>query len=441
MTTLKTALNQKRGNDFFAISNGLDFDKRIFDEEIQVQRAWLQELNKIQIVTAKEFKKIDSALKKAQTLHTKGVFPWSIADEDIHMNIESFLTKTCGSCAKKIHIGRSRNDLIATTLRLYMKNQIHEMNEKLSALAGAALDRAEAFSTHLIPAFTHMQSAQPIRMGQTFLAYAYWVQRDIARLSAVAENTMQYMPLGSGAINGTHLPVDLQRLAKNLDFKNPSYCSYDAVGDRDFLQEFTGAIAIFASHLSRICNDVIFLSSTPVSALILPQEWSSGSSIMPNKRNPDLFEIVRAKSARMMAASSEINTVFQALPSGYSSDLHETKRIIARTLDELNYCLEPMTDALAKMEVNAERLDQILNQGNILATDIANAEVAAGKTFRDSYRHTAILVKKAQADGRQVHELSGQHSFARSVESRNNIGGNSLRQLQNSIKQLRKHSS
>lgn len=436
MRILKSKINKDTNEKFIAISNGIDFDKRIFHEEILVQKAWIRELRKIRVLGKNEHEKIDRALNKAEGLHERGAFPWDLHDEDIHMNLERFLTDNCGDGAKKIHLGRSRNDLIATTLRLFVKNEILAIEEKLALLILSTINRAKAFADHIIPGFTHMQAAQPLRLGQVFLSYGFSIERDRMRFIGVGRSAMEYMPLGSGAMNGTHLSLDLYDLAKGLGFESPSLCSYDAVGDRDFLQEFAHASAILATHLSRMCNDVIFLSSTPVSALVLSGKWSSGSSIMPNKRNPDLFEIVRAKSARLISAANELSVILHGIPSGYSSDLHEAKKVLARISDEIHLCLDTMPDALKTLNVDSRRTNELLHQGHILATDIANSAVSSGKSFRDSYRETAALIEKAQKAGCQVHEISGQHGFLSAVESRDNIGGTSLKQLRKSIKIL-----
>lgn len=432
-----STLKGKQSTHFLQISNGIDFDRRLFEQEIKVQRAWIAELAEIGIFSRFEMKKLNQGLTKALHLQQQGKFPWKLADEDIHMNLERFLTESCGNPAQKIHLGRSRNDLIATTLRLFIHQQIQNIRQEIQNLIGTLLMRAAHFENEIIPAFTHQQAAQPIRMGQMFLAYGCWFERDLKAFTAAAKSTLHTLPLGSAACGGTHLPINLSRLAKKLNFANPPLCSYDAIGDRDFLLDFQSCTATFAIHLARLCNDIIYLSSTPLGIFILPPKWSSGSSMMPNKRNPDLFEIMRAKSARMIAANHELQMLLHSLPSGYVSDLHEAKRIAGRTLDEIAICLQALAPALSALQVDSKRAKMLLNQGHILATDIANRLIIGKRDFRSAYHETARLVKKANRSKRQVHELLAGYDFIASVESRNNLGGSSLTQLRKSIHSLR----
>jgi argininosuccinate lyase len=453
MGILTSRRNSGRASALFEFTQGIDVDCRLAAQEIRVQKAWSEALGKIGVLSADEVSRIHAALAEALTLMEAGDFAWEVQDEDIHMNLERFVTEKAGTLGKKMHIGRSRNDLIATTLRLYVHDTLGAVMTQLTRLVESLLERASKDIDVLVPGLTHVQHGQPIRQGHALAAHAWAFYRDLQRLSIARERSIESMPLGAAALSGTTLAMDFEELARKLGFTQPCLNSYDSVGDRDFVIEALSAFAAFAVHLSRLSEDCILWSSTSVGLIKLPKAWSTGSSIMPNKRNPDVPELARGKSAHLIAAATNGLALMKAVPTSYGSDLHELKGVYMRALDEASHCLSIFPDFVAGLEPDAKRAEELLAKGHILATEIADELTRSGLPFREAYAQVASLVERAEALGCQVERLPetewkkvapslstefiARLSPKAAVEKRTAPGGTSLARANEGIDELR----
>lgn len=453
MAILKTQVNTSQPLELFEFTHGIDLDKHIAKQEVAVQIAWANALLGIGILGNEDVGIIEQSLKQAEKEIANDTFEWRAEDEDIHMHLERYITDKHGDLGKKMHIGRSRNDLIATTLRLHTRDTLTATAAQLKNFILALVDHAENNIDTIIPGFTHLQAGQPVRYAHIILSHAMAFYRDIHRITATAERTMNYMPLGSAALAGTHLNIDLAKLAKKLGFKNPSFNSYDAVSDRDFMVEALETFAAIARHLSRFAEDIIYWASSPVGLIKLPPNWSTGSSIMPNKRNPDVCELTRAKSAHVIAAATNAQILIKGLPTSYNSDMHELKRTYIYSYHELEKCLKILPLFTIELEVNEERAQKLVTTGHILATEIANHLTEQGMAFREAYKAVAALVELANNQELQVHELSQedyqsiapelskefmkQLDYETTVESRQNDGGTAKKSVEDFIRYLK----
>ena len=439
---LSSKLNDSKSLELYQFTQGIDVDARLCAQEVRVQKAWAHALSKINSLTAEENGQIQAALDEALTLMNAGTFDWRVRDEDIHMNLERFVTEKCGSLGKKMHLGRSRNDLIATTLRLFVADSMLEISTLLKNLVLAIADQAEKQMHVIVPGFTHLQHGQPIRFGHVLASHGWAFKRDSERSSHAAKDALQSMPIGSAALAGTTLKVSLADLAAELGFTQPSLNSYDSVGDRDFILDALAVLSTSAVHLSRISEDFIIWSSTPVALVKLPPAWSTGSSIMPNKRNPDVPELVRGKSAHLMGAHANALTLLKSVPTSYGSDLHELKSVFLRAFDEAKKCLEILPHFIREITVDEKRAQELCKMGHILATEVADELASQGVPFREAYATVAKLVERAELLGIQVEDLPIDFleetapllspkfletlSVESAVERRNQAGGTSL---------------
>ncbi len=412
-----------------AFTQGLDVDRHLAPFEVRVQIAWVHALMRQNLLTQAEATQAETLLQEALRQMQTQTFEWKIEDEDIHMNLERFLTENAGSLGKKIHYGRSRNDLIATTLRLWLHASAKDVQTRVLTVMEALLALAQKNIDVLIPGLTHVQHGQPLRLAQLFLAHAHAFRRDLTRLHQAKQSCLEALPLGAAAFAGTHLDLDFVTLAQELDFREPCQNGYDAVGDRDFLLETLHAYALIATHLARLCEEFLFYSATAVGLFILPKDYSTGSSIMPNKRNPDVLELIRAKTARILAAANEGTQIVKCVIPSYGSDLHELKRTFQRAHVELCACLEILEPFLLGLAVSPERAQALLETGHILATDMANQLVQDGMPFRDAYQKMAELVAAADAKGKPVHKLAASVDFHDAVEKRAAPGGSAKSQI------------
>jgi argininosuccinate lyase len=452
---MQTDTNPTLNGGLYAFTNGIDVDKFLASAEVRVQLSWAEGLEQIGYLKPQEVLQIRATLQEALELIKAGKFEWRIEDEDIHMNLERFVTEKLGILGKKMHFGRSRNDLIATTLRLFVFESLEETKAKVISYLRANLKQAGASVDVIFPGKTHLQHAQPMRLAQLFLAYAQESRRDLERLEAAQARAMEYSPTGAAACTGTPLQIDLGKLAKGLGFRSGPLNSYDSVGDRDFMLETLQALALMGVHLSRFCEDMIYESSSAVGMLKLSKAWSTGSSIMPNKRNPDIPELVRAKMARVISAANEGLNLVRTVTHSYGSDLHELKRTVLVSLNETNACLDVLTPFTEGLMIDELRARELLHSGHLLATEIADALTGSGMAFRDAYKIVGAMVARAQEVGRQVHELSKEDlaaarielplsvnlaaiSYESAVERRQNMGGTSKAQLLSQIKELSK---
>lgn len=457
MAVLQSKLNMTQPDALFAFTHGIPQDRRLAVQEVAVQRAWLHGLASLPgMFTKKDVKAIEATLAEALADIQADRFVWNIRDEDIHMHLERFVTERCGELGKKMHAGRSRNDLIATTLRLYVRDSLLRVHDGLQPLLAALAEQAERQIDLIIPGATHLQHGQPVRLSHVLLGHAEAFQRDGARLQTAAKAAVAVMPLGAAALAGTPLPIDLAAIAKELGFAAVPRNSYDAVGDRDFMLEALSALALLGTHLSRLAEDCVYWSATPVGLLKLPTAWSTGSSIMPNKRNPDVAELTRGRGAHLIGALTDGLALVRTVPTSYGSDLHEMKKVLMYSLDETMACLAVWPPFVQALCFDSERAAALCQQGHILATEIADALVAHGAAFRDAYRAVAMLVETAEAQQLQVHELpleianqilraqnlTGRNDFAfdvqRAVERRNQPGGTAKKQVKAAIVALRR---
>ncbi|MBY0384954.1 hypothetical protein K2X05_07335, partial [bacterium] len=328
--------------------------------------------------------------------------------------------------------------LIASTLRLYVYDEIQSVEPLLNQFIKAIAQKSREWIDILSPGMTHMQFGQPLRFGHLFSAHGFALKRDIERLKNNKQECTEALPLGAAAFAGTHLDVDLQTLAQSLGFQSPLQHSYDAVSDRDYMLSTLQSYSLLAMHLSRFCEDILFWSSSGIKVLKLPYDWSTGSSIMPNKRNPDVPELTRAKMARVMTAAQEGLLLMRSVTPSYGSDIHELKRTFIQATAELKKCLVILTPFTLGLAVDEKRTGQLLNNGHILATDVANS-MAETTTFREAYINVANLIQQADAQNKQIHEFykNGKNfSFENSVESRSTLGGTSRQTALDAINKL-----
>lgn len=457
MPVLQSKLNTTQPDALFAFTHGIPQDKRLAQQEVAVQLAWLHGLAALpNMFTKKQVKAIEAALAEARAAIQADRFVWSIRDEDIHMHLERFVTERCGELGKKMHAGRSRNDLIATTLRLYVRDSLLQAKAALTPLLMALIDQAEQQIDVIIPGATHLQHGQPVRLGHVLLGHAEAFRRDWLRLDDAANAAVAVMPLGAAALAGTPLPIDLTAIAKELGFAAVPRNSYDAVGDRDFMIEALSALALLGTHLSRLAEDCVYWSATPVGLLKLPTAWSTGSSIMPNKRNPDVAELTRGRGAHLIGALMDGLALVRTVPTSYGSDLHEMKKVLMQSLDETAACLAVWPPFINALTFDADRAQTLCQQGHILATEIADAIVENGAAFRDAYRVVAMLVQEAETQKIQVHELpletvnrvlraqnlpsrnDFRFDIKTAVERRNQPGGTAKNQVKAAIAALRR---
>lgn len=429
MKTLSTQLNSQQTSGFQEITHGIDVDCFLYKSELKVQRAWANGLAKLGLFSSSEQSSLLATFGDLEIEMSGDSFQWKVEDEDIHMTIERLVTERLGDLGKRMHLGRSRNDLIATTVKLFLAESSVEFSAELQSLSGQFLGLSRRDIDILVPSYTHSQAAQPIRMAHNWNFHALNFLEDARRFEALEKNILRLMPLGSAAIAGTHLEIDLKEVARELGFKYGPVNSIHGVSDRDSVVEFSQTLALFALHLTRLCDDIINWSSSAMGLIELPPAWASGSSIMPNKRNPDFFEIVRAKARSLISLSQEVVLINTSLTTGYASDLHEQKRVIVRGILEAQKLFRSLGDSVSGLMVRPHRATELLSQGHILATDVANKFVSEGMTFRDAYKKVAAHVVEAESVGRQL-DADG-ISFESAVESRKNFGGTALAEIKN----------
>lgn len=423
-----SVLNTAQPKALFDFTNGITHDQRLAAQEIKVQKAWLWGLVSLDLINKNEADAVCKTLDEAQAHIEAGTFEWQVENEDIHMHLEQFVTEKLGDIGKRMHMGRSRNDLIATTLRLYVADTLQQAAAGLDAIIATLEAQINATHDVIVPGMTHLQHGQPVRFSHILVGHKQALQRDQDKLAFALTTALQEMPLGAAALAGTTLPVDLKTMAEELGFCAPAANSYDAVGNRDFMLNALDAFASIALHFARLSEDMIYWSSTAVGLVQLPANWSTGSSIMPNKRNPDVPELTRGKAAHIIAAQNNGYMLMRTVPTSYGSDLHELKQVYMRALDEVMACFNVWPGFIAELSVSTTRAAELCMQGHILATEIANHMVETGTPFREAYKKVADLVKEADAQGKQVHELYTDANFTplSAVQARKNVGGTGI---------------
>lgn len=391
---------------FAAINPSIAVDQRLYAQDIEGSLAHCRMLEAAGILNAADSAAIQAGLAQVQAEIESGSLAFSAALEDIHMNIESRLKDIIGDAAGRLHTARSRNDQVATDLRLYARHAAGQIGEALQQLQQALLAQAEAHVETIMPGFTHLQPAQPISFAHHLLAYVEMFARDRSRLrDAVAR--LNESPLGAAALAGTTYPIDREATASALGFTHPMRNSLDAVGSRDYVIELLGAFSIIATHLSRLAEEMIFWATPLVGFVKFSDAFTSGSSIMPQKRNPDAAELVRGKTGGIIGALVTLLTTVKALPLAYNKDLQEDKRPFFFAVDEVLLSLKAMTGMVADMTPQAEAMRRACARGFLNATDLADWLVQqVNVPFREAHHITGKLVKLAEESQRTLEELS-----------------------------------
>jgi argininosuccinate lyase len=381
------------------INASIDFDRQLYRQDIAASKAHAAMLAKKGIIAAQDAKRIAHGLDTILSEIEAGKFAFKRALEDIHMNVESRLGELIGPSAGRLHTARSRNDQVATDFRLWIRDAIDEIDIALSEYQIALALKALAHAATVMPGFTHLQPAQPVTFGHHLLAYVEMAARDRGRF-ADARKRLNESPLGSGALAGTPFPIDRVMTAKALGFTRPTANSLDAVADRDFVLEMLSACAIAAVHLSRLAEEIVIWSSPLVGLLRLSDKFTTGSSMMPQKRNPDAAELVRAKTGRVIGALVALMMVIKALPLAYQKDLQEDKEGAMDAIGALALSLTAMTGMARDMEPDIERMASAAGEGYSTATDLADWLVRALKMpFREAHHVTGRIVAKAAEVG------------------------------------------
>ena len=372
----------------------INFDKRLYKHDIQGSRAHAQMLGKVGILNNNEVEQILSGLDAIEKMADNGELEWKVSLEDVHMNIEARLTDRIGIAGKKLHTGRSRNDQVATDVRLWLREQVDGISHELRRLQRALVEVAEREVDTILPGFTHLQVAQPITFGHHMLAWFEMLQRDWERLQDCRKR-INIMPLGAAALAGTTYPIDRNYTAQLLGFDRPARNSLDAVSDRDFAIEFNAAAALIMMHLSRFSEELIIWTSAQFDFIRLPDRFCTGSSIMPQKKNPDVPELVRGKSGRVFGHLFALLTLMKSQPLAYNKDNQEDKEPLFDTVDTLLGSLRAFADMMPHVQPKKDKMRQAAMQGFSTATDLADYLVRKGLPFRDAHE----VVGKAVALG------------------------------------------
>jgi len=389
-----------------AINASIGFDQRLYAQDIAGSRAHAAMLAATGIVTNKDAEAIGEGLLTVLSEIEAGKFVFRVELEDIHMNVEARLKEIIGEPAGRLHTARSRNDQVAVDFRLWVRDQCDGATISLDALMRAFLAQAEAGADWVMPGFTHLQTAQPVTWGHHMLAYVEMFARDKGRF-ADARRRMNECPLGAAALAGTGFPIDRHMTAKALGFDRPTANSLDSVSDRDFALEFLAAASITAMHLSRFAEELVIWSSAQFRFVRLSDRWTTGSSIMPQKKNPDAAELLRAKLGRILGATVALFTIMKGLPLTYSKDMQEDKEQVFDAADTLMLGLAAMTGMVGDMTANREVLAHAAASGFSTATDLADWLVRAlGLPFRDAHHVTGTLVALAEATGVDLPDLT-----------------------------------
>ena len=383
----------------------VDFDQRLALYDIQGSIAHAEMLAAGGVLSGGELRKIRSGLSRIQRDVEAGRFRWDPALEDVHMNIEARLTEIAGEAGKKLHTGRSRNDQVATDVRLFLRERIDGIDALLTDLMAALADRAEQHTETVMPGFTHLQPAQPVTFGHHLMAWFEMASRDRDRLRD-CRRRLNLSPLGSAALAGTTFPIDRAMTATSLGFDGPTNNSLDAVSDRDFLIEFVSVASMAMMHLSRWCEEMVLWMSQQFGFIHLPDAYCTGSSIMPQKKNPDVPEIVRGKAARVMGHLSGLLVLMKGQPLAYNRDNQEDKEALFDSADTLADCLAVITEIVRAMEPDAEAMRGAAEEGFGTATDLADYLVVRGVPFRDAHEIVGQAVAHAIERGLTLSQLA-----------------------------------
>jgi len=386
-------------------TSSLHYDRRMYRQEIAGSIAHVRMLAKQGIVPEADAQKIADGLRQIELEIERGEFMWRTDLEDIHMNVEARLFEIVGEVAGKLHTARSRNDQVATGTRLYAKDAAAQAMAAVRELQGVLLDIADAHRKTVLPGYTHLQRGQPVLLAHHMLAYFEMFERDEARFHA-ARRAADVMPLGSGALAGVPYPVDRDFVARELGFASVSRNSMDAVSDRDFVLEFLSASAVCMMHLSRLAEELVIWSSDEFGFIRLGDAYTSGSSIMPQKRNPDFAELVRGRTGRAYGHLTAGLATMKGLPLTYNMDLQEIKELLFDAEDIVLASLAAAAGLLESAGFDVDRMSQAAGESDVLATDVADYLVARGMPFREAHIIVSDLTRKAAADGKRLDDLS-----------------------------------
>lgn len=386
------------------LSASVDVDQKLWRDDIEGSIAHARGLMRAGVLSAEEFAAIEGGLRRIAGEIEAGEFQWDASKEDVHMNIEARLIELIGATGGKLHTGRSRNDQVATDLRLYTRRRCGEVVARVRALREAIIGQAAAHVETLLPGYTHLQRAQPVRLAHHLLAWQEMLERDEGRVLD-AQRRLNELPLGSGAIAGTTFAIDRVALAADLGFARPTRNSMDATASRDFLLEAVNALAILGVHLSRIGEELVIWSSQEFGFVELSDTFSTGSSMMPQKKNPDVAELVRGRSARVIGQAVTLMVLEKGLPLGYNRDLQEDKPSLFDAFETTLTSLEALAGAVESAQFRADRMKLALRHGYVCATELADYLAARGVPFREAHEVIGRLVKLALRQGVGLEEL------------------------------------
>jgi len=431
-----------------AFTASVDFDQRLAPYDIQGSVAHAKMLTKVGILTEQECQQIEEGLADILSCIQAGEFEWSVALEDVHMNIEAALTERIGMAGKKLHTGRSRNDQVATDIRLFLRDQLGMIQSELKRLQQGLVSLAEQHTDTIMPGFTHLQVAQPVTFGHHLMAWFEMLKRDAERFADCAKR-VNVMPLGSAALAGTSYPIDRFMTAELLGFSRPSANSLDGVSDRDFAIEFCAASALLMTHLSRFSEEIVLWTSAQFNFVDLPDAFCTGSSIMPQKKNPDVPELVRGKTGRVNGHLVSLLTLMKSQPLAYNKDNQEDKEPLFDTVDTVLGSLRAFADMVPNIKPVKASMLKAAKQGFSTATDLADYLVGKGIAFRDAHEIVGLAVRLGTETGRDLSELSldelqgfsqdiGDDVFQvltleGSVCARNHLGGTAPNQVRQAI--------
>jgi argininosuccinate lyase len=435
-----------------AFTASVEFDRRLFRHDILGSMAHARMLARSGVLSEAELTAIVDGLEDIHLAAERGDFAWSVALEDVHMNIEARLTAQIGEAGKKLHTGRSRNDQVATDIRLYLRDAIDAILGQIRRLQEGLLGLAEREADTIMPGFTHMQTAQPVTFGHHMMAWYEMLRRDAGRL-ADCRRRLNVMPLGAAALAGTSFPIDRAYTAELLGFDAPAENSLDAVSDRDFAIEFVAAGALIMTHLSRFSEELVLWSSAQFDFIDLPDRYCTGSSIMPQKKNPDVPELVRGKSGRVNGNLIALLTLMKGQPLAYNKDNQEDKEPLFDTVDTLEGSLRVFADMVPALTVKRDNLYRAAKRGYATATDLADYLVRKGVPFRTAHEIVGRAVRHGIDTGKDLPELSlaelrgfseaiGEDVFQvltleGSVAARDHLGGTAPAQVRAAVRRAR----
>lgn len=431
----------------------IDFDRRLYRHDIQGSVAHAKMLQQCGILTDSELTAILCGLEGILEDIEQGRIDWSIELEDIHMNIEARLTDRIGDAGKKLHTGRSRNDQVATDIRLWLRDEIDAISKELKRLQAGLLDVAEREADTIMPGFTHLQTAQPVTFGHHLMAWYEMLVRDHERLQDCRKR-VNVSPLGSAALAGTTYPIDREFTASALGFDRPSRNSLDSVSDRDFAIEFCAAGALIMTHLSRMSEELVLWTSAQFNFIDLPDRFCTGSSIMPQKKNPDVPELVRGKTGRVNGHLVSLLTLMKSQPLAYNKDNQEDKEPLFDTVDTLKDCLRAFADMVPHVQAQKENMREAARRGFSTATDLADYLVRRGMPFRNAHEVVGRAVAFGIKEGRDLSDMTLAElqvfsdtieqdvfdvlTLEGSVSARNHLGGTAPEQVRKAVLNARK---